>query len=160
LQTFSPPHCAWHLTAKCQTNQRLSLCRSYTAASSPPAVLGKNPRRFEEKYKERDPQPMPKPSRNCRCWQNPCGHASPNNGGEILEVLAPRPGEVAVGLHTRLGGHAQELLAGFNRVADCWDLDADPIELPKTKPGCAPLGLAPKFSPRTAQQLSLACRKF
>lgn len=53
--------------------------------------------------------------------------------GEILEVLSPKPGEVAVDCTLGYGGHAQEILARLQPGGRLLGLDADPIELPKTE---------------------------
>jgi 16S rRNA (cytosine1402-N4)-methyltransferase len=52
---------------------------------------------------------------------------------EILAVLAPKPGEVAVDCTLGYGGHARELLARLQPGGRLLGLDADPVELPKTE---------------------------
>lgn len=51
---------------------------------------------------------------------------------EILAVLKPKPGEIAVDCTLGYGGHAHELLKRISPEGKVIGLDADPIELPKT----------------------------
>lgn len=95
---------------------------------------GKNPRRFEEKYKERDPQRYAETvAKVVAAGKTPAGTHRPIMVAEILEVLAPQPGEVAVDCTLGYGGHAQELLARLLPGGRLLGLDADPLELPKTE---------------------------
>ena len=64
---------------------------------------------------------------------------------EILEVLAPKPGEVAVDCTLGYGGHAQEILARLQPGGKLLGLDADPIELPKTEARLRALGFGPEI---------------
>lgn len=63
---------------------------------------------------------------------------------EILEALAPQPGEVAVDCTLGFGGHAQELLARLQPGGRLLGLDKDPIELPKTEARLRGLGFGPE----------------
>jgi 16S rRNA (cytosine1402-N4)-methyltransferase len=92
---------------------------------------GKNPRRFEDKYKEHggDAATIAKV---LAAGKTPAGTHRPIMVAEILEVLAPQPGEVAVDCTLGYGGHAQEILAKILPGGKLLGLDADPIELPKT----------------------------
>jgi 16S rRNA (cytosine1402-N4)-methyltransferase len=95
---------------------------------------GKNPRRFEEKYKERDPQRYADTvAKVLASGKTPAGTHRPIMVPEILEVLAPKPGEVAVDCTLGYGGHTQEILARIQPGGKLIGLDADPIELPKTE---------------------------
>ncbi|NOS72375.1 MAG: 16S rRNA (cytosine(1402)-N(4))-methyltransferase RsmH [Verrucomicrobia bacterium] len=98
-----------------------------------PRYSGKNPRRFEEKYKEHNPERYAETvARVMASGKTPAGMHRPIMVTEILEVLAPRPGEVAADCTLGFGGHAQELLARLQPGGKLFGLDADPIELPKT----------------------------
>ena len=103
-----------------------------------PRYSGKNPRRFEEKYKELNPARYAKDvAKVIASGKTPAGSHRPIMVAEILEALALQPGEVAVDCTLGYGGHARELLA---RVAPAdgkirgrlIGLDVDPIEHPKT----------------------------
>ena len=72
---------------------------------------GKNPRRFEEKYKEHDPQRYADTvAKVLASGKTPAGTHRPIMVAEILAALAPQPGELAVDCTLGYGGHAQEIL--------------------------------------------------
>src|SRR5438876_10470966 len=71
---------------------------------------GKHPRRFEEKYKERDPQRYADTvAKVLASGKTPAGTHRPIMVAEILDALAPRPGDVAVDGTLGYGGHAQAI---------------------------------------------------
>src|SRR4030095_15820773 len=93
-----------------------------------------NPRRFEEKYKEHAPERYAADvAKVLASGKTPAGMHRPIMVREILEVLAPRAGEVAVDCTLGYGGHAQEILRAVQPGGRLLGLDADPIELPKTE---------------------------
>ncbi len=95
---------------------------------------GRNPRRFEEKYKERDPQRYADTvAKVLASGKTPAGTHRPIMVAEILATLAPKPGELAVDCTLGYGGHAQEILARLQPGGRLLGLDADPMELPKTE---------------------------
>src|SRR4051812_41179618 len=99
-----------------------------------PRYSGKNPRRFEDKYKERDPRRYAGTvAKVLASGKTPAGTHRPIMVAEILEALAPRPGELAVDCTLGYGGHARELLARIQPGGRLLGLDADPIEWPKTE---------------------------
>ena len=99
-----------------------------------PRYPGKNPRRFEEKYKEHDPQRYADTvAKILASGKTPAGTHRPIMVAEILEVLAPQPGELVVDGTLGYGGHARELLARIQPGGRLLGLDADPVELPKTE---------------------------
>ncbi len=99
-----------------------------------PRYSGKNPRRFEEKYKERHPERYPETvAKVLASGKTPAGTHRPIMVTEILEVLHPQPGEVAVDCTLGYGGHARELLAKLQPGGRLVGLDVDPIELPKAE---------------------------
>lgn len=102
---------------------------------------GKNPRRFEDKYKEHggDSETIAKV---LAAGKTPAGTHRPIMVAELLEILAPQPGQVAVDCTLGFGGHAQELLARLAPGGRLIGLDADPIELPKTEARLRALGYA------------------
>jgi len=107
---------------------------------------GKNPRRFEEKYKERDPQRYGETvAKVLASGKTPAGTHRPIMVAEILEALAPRPGELAVDCTLGYGGHAQEILARLQPGGRLIGLDADPIELPKTEARLRAAGFGPEM---------------
>ena len=99
-----------------------------------PRYRGKNPRRFEEKYKERDPARHPDTiAKVLAAGKTPAGSHRPIMVAEVLEVLAPKAGELAVDATLGYGGHAQEILPHLRPGGRLLGLDADPVELPKTE---------------------------
>jgi len=116
---------------------------------------GKNPRRFEDKYKERDPQRHADTvAKVIAAGKTPAGTHRPIMVAEILQVLAPQPGELAVDCTLGYGGHAQEILARIQPGGRLLGLDADPIELPKTEARLRALGFDEKVF--TAHRSSFA----
>jgi len=121
------------------------------SAASPPhkrrqRYSGRNPRRFEDKYKEHDPARYADTvEKVLASGKTPAGTHRPIMVAEILEVLAPQPGEIAVDCTLGYGGHARELLARLQPGGRLLGLDADPIELPKTAARLRELGFGPEL---------------
>ena len=98
-----------------------------------PRYAGKNPRRFEEKYKELDPARYAADvAKVLASGKTPAGTHRPIMVTEILGVLALQPGAVAVDCTLGYGGHAREMLAKLTPGGRLIGLDVDPIEQPKT----------------------------
>jgi 16S rRNA (cytosine1402-N4)-methyltransferase len=111
-----------------------------------PRYSGRNPRRFEEKYKEHDPQRYAETvAKVLASGKTPAGTHRPIMVAEILEVLAPRPGQIAADCTLGYGGHAQAILARLQPGGKLLGLDADPIELPKTEVRLRALGFGPEI---------------
>ena len=107
---------------------------------------GKNPRRFEEKYKERDPQRYAETvAKVLASGKTPAGTHRPIMVAEILAALAPQPGELAVDCTLGYGGHTREILARIQPGGRLLGLDADPIELPKTEARLRAAGFNPEM---------------
>jgi len=103
-----------------------------------PRYAGKNPRKFAEKYKELNPERYAGDvAKVLAAGKTPAGSHRPIMVDEILAVLRPQSGELAVDCTLGYGGHARELLA---RVAPSdggvrgrlIGLDVDPVEHPRT----------------------------
>src|SRR3954462_4681446 len=76
-----------------------------------PRYRGKNPRAFEEKYKERDPSRYGETiAKVLASGKTPAGSHRPIMVAEILDVLRAAPGDLAVDCTLGYGGHAQEIL--------------------------------------------------
>lgn len=94
---------------------------------------GKNPRRFEDKYKELNPGLYAADvAKVIAAGKTPAGSHRPIMVAEILDVLALQPGETAVDCTLGFGGHARELLARLTPGGRLIGLDVDPIEHSKT----------------------------
>jgi 16S rRNA (cytosine1402-N4)-methyltransferase len=95
---------------------------------------GKYPRRFEEKYKEQNPQKYAGTvEKVIASGKTPAGSHRPICVAEILEALNPKAGEIAVDATVGYGGHAQEILKRITPGGRLIGLDVDPLELPKTE---------------------------
>jgi 16S rRNA (cytosine1402-N4)-methyltransferase len=106
-----------------------------------PRYSGKNPRRFEEKYKEHNPQHYGDTvAKVLASGKTPAGSHRPIMVAEILEVLKPQAGEVAADCTLGYGGHAKELLPKLLPGGRLIGLDVDPIELPKAEARLRELG--------------------
>ena len=110
-----------------------------------PRYPGKYPRRFEQKYKELDPsQHADTVAKVLASGKTPAGTHRPIMVPEILEVLAPKPGEIAADCTLGYGGHAQEILPRLLPNGHLVGLDVDPLELPKTEARICSLGFGPE----------------
>ncbi|MHA3773389.1 16S rRNA (cytosine(1402)-N(4))-methyltransferase RsmH [Verrucomicrobiota bacterium sgz303538] len=109
-----------------------------------PRYSGKNPRRFEDKYKEHAAAQNPETiAKVLASGKTPAGTHRPIMVAEILEVLGPKPGDVAVDCTLGYGGHSREILARIVPSGRLLGLDQDPIELPKTEARLRALGFGP-----------------
>ncbi len=110
-----------------------------------PRYAGKNPRRFEEKYKELDSAKYPDTVAHVLAsGKTPAGMHVPIMVREILEVLAPRPGEIALDCTLGYGGHAQQILPRLRPGGRLIGLDVDPLEQPRTEDRLRALGFGPE----------------
>jgi 16S rRNA (cytosine1402-N4)-methyltransferase len=95
---------------------------------------GTHPRRFAEKYKELDPAGFEaEQAKVLARGHTPAGTHRPIMVAEILEALAPRPGEQALDATLGYGGHARELMTRLRPEGHLLGLDVDPLELPRTE---------------------------
>ncbi len=102
---------------------------------------GTHPRRFEEKYKEHNPNRYADTvAKVLDSGKTPAGTHRPIMVAEILDVLAPKPGDVVADCTLGFGGHARALLEKIIPGGRLIGLDADPIELPKTEQRLRELG--------------------
>jgi 16S rRNA (cytosine1402-N4)-methyltransferase len=110
-----------------------------------PRYAGKHPRHFSEKYKEHAPERYSADVEKVfASGKTPAGMHRPIMLREILEVLAPKPGDLIVDCTLGYGGHARELLAAIQPGGRLIGLDTDPIELPKTEARLRALGFGPE----------------
>lgn len=120
-----------------------------------PRYSGKYPRHFGEKYKEHHPARYGETvAKVLASGKTPAGTHRPIMVAEILQILTPRPGEIAVDCTLGFGGHAQELLPLLQPGGRLLGLDADPIELPKTEARLRALGFGESVF--TARRLNFA----
>lgn len=106
-----------------------------------PRYRGTHPRRFEEKYKELNPERYADTVEKVKAsGKTPAGSHRSIMVAEILEVLAPQPGDIAVDATLGYGGHTQKILPHLQPGGRLLGLDADPLELPKTETRLRALG--------------------
>ncbi len=95
---------------------------------------GANPRRFQDKYKELDPERHASELQKVRDrGHTPAGTHRPICVHEILEILDPKPGDTGLDATLGYGGHASEILPRIRPGGRLFALDVDPIELPRTE---------------------------
>ncbi len=105
---------------------------------------GTHPRRFDQKYKELDPAKYADQIEHIIAkGLTPAGTHRPICVDEILEVLAPKPGETAFDATLGYGGHAGKLLPRLLPGGRLFAVDVDAVELPKTEARLRALGFGP-----------------
>ncbi len=106
---------------------------------------GKNPRRFDEKYKELNPEQYADDvAKVIRSGKTPAGMHRPICVREVLEALDPRPGHVVLDATLGYGGHARALLERIMPGGCLWGIDVDPIEIRRTEARLRALGYTEK----------------
>lgn len=107
------------------------------AAPRPPRrkrYHGKNPRRFEDKYKEHNPNRYAETvAKVIASGKTPAGSHIPIMVDECLEALALEAGMTGVDATLGYGGHAAKILERIRPGGMLIGADQDPIELPKTE---------------------------
>ena len=99
-----------------------------------PRYPGKNPRKFEHRYKERRPDAYPETIEKVMAsGKTPAGMHRPVMLKEVLEILRPVAGEIGVDCTLGYGGHTTELWKAIQPGGVLIALDADPLELPRTQ---------------------------
>jgi 16S rRNA (cytosine1402-N4)-methyltransferase len=95
---------------------------------------GKNPRAFHEKYKELNPERYASDVQDIvESGKTPAGTHRAIMVAEVVQRLAPRPGEVAIDCTLGFGGHARAVLERLGPAGRLIGLDVDPLELPRTE---------------------------
>lgn len=95
---------------------------------------GRNPRRFEDKYKEHDPAKYAETvAKVIASGKTPAGTHIPILVEECMESLGLKPGMTGVDGTLGYGGHAMEILKRISPGGKLIGLDQDPLELPKTE---------------------------
>ncbi len=95
---------------------------------------GKNPRRFEDKYKEHDPARYGETvAKVIASGKTPAGTHIPIMVAECLDALTLEAGMTGVDATLGYGGHALKILEHISPDGKLVGLDVDPLELPKTE---------------------------
>jgi 16S rRNA (cytosine1402-N4)-methyltransferase len=106
---------------------------------------GKNPRRFQDKYKELNPERYASEVQKILAsGKTPAGMHRPIMLEEVLRCLRPAAGEVAVDCTLGGGGHAQAILERLQPGGRLIGFDLDPIELPRTEARLRAAGFGPE----------------
>lgn len=95
---------------------------------------GTHPKRFEEKYKELNPEKYADTvAKVISKGSTPAGMHIPIMVKEILDFLQIKPGQKGLDATLGYGGHTREMLKCLNGEGHLYALDADPIESQKTR---------------------------
>jgi 16S rRNA (cytosine1402-N4)-methyltransferase len=104
---------------------------------------GTHPRRFEEKYKELDPQHYAADVEKVIVrGQTPAGMHRPICVDEILAILNPLPGETGLDATLGFGGHTLAILPRLLPGGRLFAVDVDSIELPRTEARLRAIGFS------------------
>jgi len=104
---------------------------------------GTHPRKFEEKYKELDPGAFATDvAKVIARGQTPAGMHRPICVDEILTILNPQPGEIALDATLGFGGHTKAILPRLLPGGRLFAVDVDSVELPRTEARLRSLGFA------------------
>lgn len=99
-----------------------------------PRYPGRNPRAFHLKYKELQPDRYADDvAKVLAAGKTPAGMHRPIMVDEILAVLGPQPGDVAVDCTLGFGGHARAVLERITPGGRLLAVDVDPVELPRAE---------------------------
>ena len=102
---------------------------------------GTHPRRFEEKYKELNPEKYSRDIEHIISrGATPAGMHISIMVSEILEFLDIKPGQTGLDATLGYGGHTRAMLEKLQGSGHIYALDVDPIESEKTKKRLADLG--------------------
>ena len=109
-----------------------------------PRYSGRNPRRFDQKYKEHRPDRYPETiAKVIASGKTPAGTHIPIMVAEVLAALDPQAGQTAVDCTVGYGGHARAILQRVLPGGRLLALDVDPVELPKTEARMRGFGFGP-----------------
>ncbi|MEZ5330042.1 MAG: 16S rRNA (cytosine(1402)-N(4))-methyltransferase RsmH [Verrucomicrobiales bacterium] len=102
---------------------------------------GAHPKRFEEKYKELNPDIDPETiAKVVASGKTPAGQHRPILVAEILEHLTPSSGQRGADVTFGYGGHSEALLGKLMPAGQLLALDVDTLQLPKTEARLRRLG--------------------
>ena len=97
---------------------------------------GTHPRRYEEKYKELNPQKYGEDVQAIiQRGKTPAGMHIPIMVEEILEFLQVKPGQVGYDATLGYGGHTKRILECLQGQGRLYATDVDPIESAKPRLG-------------------------
>ncbi len=113
---------------------------------------GTHPKRFEEKYKELNPEKYKDTVEKVIARGNtPAGMHISIMVDEILDFLQIEPGQVGVDATLGYGGHTRRMLEKLEGQGHIYGLDVDPIESVKTEQHLRELGFGEEIFTRRLQ---------
>jgi len=102
---------------------------------------GTHPRKFEEKYKEHQPEKYKDDvEKIIQAGKTPAGMHISIMVDEILDFLQIRPGQIGYDATLGYGGHTRRMLEKLEGQGHMYATDVDPIESEKTRERLAALG--------------------
>lgn len=105
---------------------------------------GTHPRRYEEKYKELNPEKYKDDiEKIIQKGKTPAGMHIPICVDEILSFLQIKPGQIGYDATLGYGGHSQRMLAALQGKGHLYATDVDPIESAKTRERLEKAGYGP-----------------
>lgn len=107
---------------------------------------GTHPRRYEEKYKELNPQKYQGDvDKIIQSGKTPAGMHISIMVDEILDFLQIQPGQIGLDATLGYGGHTRRMLEKLEGKGHMYATDVDPIESEKTRKRLADLGFGPEI---------------
>jgi len=107
---------------------------------------GTHPRKFEEKYKELNPEKYGADvEKIVKSGKTPAGMHISIMVDEILEFLDIQPGQIGLDATLGYGGHSRRMLEKLQGQGHLYATDIDPIESEKTRKRLADLGYGPEI---------------
>jgi 16S rRNA (cytosine1402-N4)-methyltransferase len=111
-----------------------------------PRYPGRNPRTFDQKYKELNPERYPAEVRKVLAsGKTPAGSHVPIMVDEVLRSARPSPGDVVVDCTIGGGGHARAILEHLQPGGRLIGLDVDGVELARTEARLRDAGFGPEI---------------
>ena len=107
---------------------------------------GTHPKRYEEKYKELQPEKYPETvAKVIQKGSTPVGMHIPIMVNEILEFLQIQPGQTGLDATLGYGGHTSRMLERLESKGHIYALDVDSIEMEKTRQRLEHMGYGPEI---------------
>jgi len=107
---------------------------------------GTHPRKFEEKYKELNPDKYQGDvEKIIQSGKTPAGMHISIMVREILDFLQIQPGQIGLDATLGYGGHTRKMLEQLKGKGHMFATDVDPIESEKTRQRLADLGFGPEI---------------
>ena len=107
---------------------------------------GTHPRKFEEKYKELNPEKYGADvNKIIQSGKTPAGMHISIMVDEILEFLDIQPGQIGLDATLGYGGHSRRMLEKLQGQGHLYATDIDPIESEKTRARLAEAGYGPEI---------------